>query len=550
MDSGTVFAGCRIESEAGRGGMGVVYRAVQLALDRPVALKLLAPELASDAGFRARFQQESRLAASIDHPNVVDIYEAGEDDGRLFIEMRWVDGSDLRAEIDQRGPLEPRRAAAIVAQVAGALDAAHTLGLVHRDVKPANILLGQRLGAEHAYLTDFGLTKRVASAGGLTQTGQWVGTLDYVAPEQIKGGNVDARTDVYALGGVLMHALTGHVPFDRDSDVAKMWGHINDPPVAPSSVVAGLPPELDAVVLRAMAKEPDERYPSAGDLGRAALAAAEGREPEAPERMVAVGEAAPAGAEPEPTIPKAPTTAAAAEPPTVAPPPPPPPPPPPGATPPAAAPPPPPAAPQHREPMPPPPPGPPPPPPAARPPGRGGRIALLAVVAVVLLLGLAAGVLAATGAFSSSDKTETGASTADTGGGVGPPPDTVQTTSTSVTAAAVRGVLDRYAAAYSAHDLAGLTALFAPGFTRSNNDQPPRPVDAALAEYRKQFDQFPNSVYRLDVVSVKPGNGEASASANYTITNAGPGPSTGSIGFHMRVVKGELLIDAIAIRTS
>src|SRR4051794_25906180 len=312
MDPGTVFAGCRIEREAGRGGMGVVYCATQIALDRRVALKLLAPELASDAGFRARFQQESRLAASIDHPNVVDIYEAGEDDGRLFIEMRWVEGSDLRAEIEQRGRLEPERAAQIVAQVAGALDAAHALGLVHRDVKPANILLGQRLGREHAYLTDFGLTKRVASAGGLTQTGQWVGTLDYVAPEQIRGDNVDARTDVYALGGVLMHVLTGHVPFERDSDVAKMWGHINDPPVAPSSVVPGLAPELDAVVLRAMAKEPDERYPSAGDLGRAALAAAAGRQPDAPERMVAVGEAAPAGAEPEPTISKAPADPTAA----------------------------------------------------------------------------------------------------------------------------------------------------------------------------------------------------------------------------------------------
>jgi serine/threonine protein kinase len=190
-----------------------------------VALKLLAPDLAHDQGFRARFQQESRLAARIDHPNVIDIYEAGEDGGRLYIEMRWVDGSDLRKEIDGHGRLAPDRATEIVAQVAAALDAAHALGLVHRDVKPANILLGTRQGREHAYLTDFGLTKRVDSAGGLTQTGQWVGTLDYVAPEQIRGEKVDARADVYALGGVLAHALTGHVPFERDSDVAKMWGY-------------------------------------------------------------------------------------------------------------------------------------------------------------------------------------------------------------------------------------------------------------------------------------------------------------------------------------
>jgi serine/threonine protein kinase len=543
MDSGTVFAGCRIESEAGRGGMGVVYCATQIALDRRVALKLLAPELASDAGFRARFQQESRLAASIDHPNVVDIYEAGEDDGRLFIEMRWVEGSDLRAEIDQRGRIEPRRAAEIIAQVGGALDAAHALGLVHRDVKPANILLGQRMGREHAYLTDFGLTKRVASAGGLTQTGQWVGTLDYVAPEQIRGDNVDARTDVYALGGVLMHALTGHVPFERDSDVAKMWGHINDPPVTPSSVLPGLPPELDAVVLRAMAKEPDERYPSAGDLGRAALAAAEGQQPATPERMVAVGEAAPAGAAPEPTIreaPAEPTTAAAAEPvPAAAPPPPPEPPPPPPTIPRPPAP----------QPVSPPPPVAPPPPPAAAPPPASpsrGRIALIAVVGVVLVLGIAAGVLAATGAFSSGESSNTSAST---GGGIGPSP-TVESTATTngpISRAAVRGVLDRYAAAYSAHDLSGLKALFAPGFTRRNNDQPAKGIGASLAEYRKQFQQFPNSVYRLNVVNVDPR--KASAAANYTITNAGPSPSTGSIGFHMREVGGELKIDAIAIRT-
>jgi len=538
MDPGTVFAGCRIEAEAGRGGMGVVYCATHLALDRRVALKLLAPQLASDAGFRARFQQESRLAARIDHPNVVDIYEAGEEDGRLYIEMRWVEGSDLRKEIEDHGRLEPTRAAEIVGQVADALDAAHALGLVHRDVKPANILLGQRRGREHAYLTDFGLTKRVESAGGLTQTGQWVGTLDYIAPEQIRGENVDARTDVYALGGVLAHALTGHVPFERDSDVAKMWGHINDQPPAPSRVVPELPPELDAVVLRAMAKDPADRYQSAGDLGRAAFAAAQGRRPDAPERMVAVGEAAPEGATAEPTL------ATPVEPPAEA------------ATTPAQT------APQGA--MPPPPPQPPPAPRAPMPPpatppaqpapaerrGRGGVIALVAVVGVVLLLGIVAGVLAATGAFSSGSKTEA-ATTA--GGGLGPPStvDTTPATSTrsaAVSGADVRAVLRRYESAYTAHDASGLRALFAPTFTRKNGSAPAKGVDGAMAEYQAQFKQFPNSVYRLDIVDVKPGPDDASAAALYKIDNAGATPSQGSIGFHMSRVGDALKIDAIAIK--
>src|SRR4051812_26300380 len=514
MDPGTVFAGYRIEEEAGRGGMGVVYRANQIALDRRVALKLLTPALASDPGFRARFQQESRLAANIDHPNVVDVYEAGEDDGRLYITMRWVEGSDLRQEIESHGRLDPVRAAEIIAQVADALDAAHAMGLVHRDVKPANILLGSRQGREHVYLTDFGLTKRVESAGGLTRTGQWVGTLDYVAPEQIRGDKVDARTDVYALGGVLAHALTGHVPFERDSDVAKMWGHINAPPAPPSTVVPGLPPELDAVVLRALAKDPAERYQSAGDLGRAALAAVEGRQPDAPERMVAVGQAAP------PEAPAAPTVA----------------------TPPAPPPPPPPAPPPNAQP-------PPPQRPTPHPPKRRtGLIALAAVAGVVLVLGVAAGVLAATGAFSSSSD-----STTATGGGLGPPStratNSTITTATRISGADVRTVLDRYAAAYTAHDTAGLKALFAPTFTRTTDDQAARGLGASLAEYRKQFRQFPDAVYHLDDVSVKPGSDEASAAALYEIDNAGAAPSKGSIGFHLSRVGEELKIDAIALRT-
>ena len=274
LASGQGFAGYRIEGIAGQGGMSVVYRATQISLDRPVALKVIAPELAADEGFRARFQRESRVLASIDHPNVIPVYEAGEAEGRLFIAMRWVDGTDLRALLTAESGLDRVRAAHIVAQVADALDAAHERGLVHRDVKPANILIERRRGAEHAYLTDFGIA-RTPDSETLTRTGQWVGTLDYAAPEQIQGGRADARSDVYSLGCVLYQALTGSVPYPRESDPAKLWAHIKDPPPVARKLRPALSPEMDAVIARAMAKRPDRRFPTAGALGRAALAAVE-----------------------------------------------------------------------------------------------------------------------------------------------------------------------------------------------------------------------------------------------------------------------------------
>lgn len=273
---GTQIAGYRIDALVARGGMGVIYKATQLALDRPVALKVVAPELAESPSFRERFERESRVAASLDHPHVLPIHEAGEAGGQLFIAMRYVEGTDLRRLVDSEGPLAPARAAGLVSQVAGALDAAHERGLVHRDIKPANILVAREGGQEHAYLTDFGLTKNAASGAGLTRTGQWVGTLDYIAPEQVQGRKVDGRADVYALGCVLYELLTGEVPYDREDDAAKLWAHINDPAPVPSQLVGGLAPELDVVVGKAMAKDPDQRYPSAGDLGRAAVAAASG----------------------------------------------------------------------------------------------------------------------------------------------------------------------------------------------------------------------------------------------------------------------------------
>ena len=292
LETGTVIGNYRIERAVGRGGMGVVYLATQLGLNRRVALKVIAPDLAEDPGYRDRFKQEAEVAASIDHPNVIPVYEAGEAGDMLFLSMRFVQGTDLRALIRAHGRLAAPHAARIVAQVAAALDAAHAAGLVHRDVKPANVLLAAG-GEEHVYLTDFGLTKRAASEGGMTKPGTWVGTAEYVAPEQIQGHPVDARTDVYSLGCLLFQALTGSVPFPRDSDIAKVYAHLSESPPSVYWAVSDVPEEMDAAVRRAMAKSPADRFPSAGDLGRAALAAAEGREETAPERTVAAGAAAP-----------------------------------------------------------------------------------------------------------------------------------------------------------------------------------------------------------------------------------------------------------------
>src|SRR4051812_44507032 len=253
---GSTFAGYEIEAVAGRGGMGVVYRAQQLRPRRRVALKVVAPELAQDAEFRARFEGEAVLAASIEHPNVVPIYQVGESAGQLFLTMRYVEGTDLRALIERDGALDPKLAADVIAQVAGALDAAHAKGLVHRDVKPGNVLIAGHEGAYTAYLTDFGLTKNVASDSGMTKTGMFVGTLDYIAPEQLMGGAIDARADVYALGCVLYQALTGEVPFPRESAASVMYAHGSEPPPDPLVLKPSLPAAFRDVVARAMAKDP------------------------------------------------------------------------------------------------------------------------------------------------------------------------------------------------------------------------------------------------------------------------------------------------------
>jgi DNA-binding beta-propeller fold protein YncE len=272
--------------------MGVVYRATQVALNRMVALKVITPELADDELFRERFQREALIAASIDHPNVIPVYAAGEADGLLYIAMRYVEGTDLSELLRHQAGLPSVRAVRIVEQVAGALDAAHRRGLVHRDVKPANVLLADE-GEEHVYLTDFGLTKHAASVGGMTKTGQFIGTPDYTAPEQIRGERSDARTDVYALGCVLYQALTGRVPFQRDTEVAKIYAHLTDSPPSLADTAPEAAGRFDAVVGRALAKDPGDRYPSAGDLGRAARAALHGTVQPTPERTIATGVAAP-----------------------------------------------------------------------------------------------------------------------------------------------------------------------------------------------------------------------------------------------------------------
>jgi serine/threonine-protein kinase len=279
---GSIFAGHRIEAVAGRGGMGVVFRATDLALDRPVALKLIATHAAQDPVFRARFEHECRAAAAIDHPHAVEVFHAGEEDGVLYVTMRFVEGTDLGALLASGEPLEPVRAVTLIAQVAGALDEAHAHGLVHRDVKPTNVLIARRNGGEHAFLTDFGLTKRREADDGLTRPGFAMGTADYMAPEQARGGDVDGRADVYALACVLFKALTGTAPFDRDSDLEKMVAHLKDPVPSLRDIRPELPVALDAAVMHALAKDREDRPPTAGAFAEAALAAVAG-EPAVPE---------------------------------------------------------------------------------------------------------------------------------------------------------------------------------------------------------------------------------------------------------------------------
>ncbi|HTE70179.1 MAG TPA: protein kinase [Actinomycetes bacterium] len=272
--AGTEVAGYRIVEPVGSGGMGVVYRAEETGLGgRPVALKLLPPALASDPDFRARFLREMRVAAAIDHPNIVPIYRAGEDRGLLYLAMRYVAASDLRRVLEVDGRLDPGRTLAILDQVARALDAAHASGLVHRDVKPGNILLLPPVldgDAEHVYLVDFGLARADSDDRSITGLGTFLGTPRYAAPEQAAGQAVDGRTDGYALGCVLYECLTGRPPFPGGSSEAVLLAHLEAVPPRVTAVRPDLPPAIDQVVRRALAKAKEDRFPSCRDLVAAA----------------------------------------------------------------------------------------------------------------------------------------------------------------------------------------------------------------------------------------------------------------------------------------
>ena len=315
LQTGTVVGGYRIEELIGRGGMGLVYRVRHVALNRIYALKLLAPALAEDEQFRERFKREMRIAASLHHPNIVGIHYAGEHEGLLFFVMDYVTGTDLREVVRKEGAIEPNRAVDLLDQFASALDAAHARGLVHRDVKPANILITVKDGEEHAYLTDFGLAKKFDTASGLTVKGAVVGTVDYMAPEQITGAHTDARTDIYALGCVVYQMLTGNVPYERDNSVATLFAHVHEPPPKLEGEIDVVYPAFAPVLQKAMAKEPGDRYLSAGDLARDAAAALRGMRHTGPPTIVGTGEATPiprAPAEPpEPSVASTPTQAGA-----------------------------------------------------------------------------------------------------------------------------------------------------------------------------------------------------------------------------------------------
>jgi hypothetical protein len=264
LAQGEQIAGYQIQEQIGRGGMAVVYRALDLRLGRPVALKVLASHLGEDEAFRQRFIRESRAAAGVDHPHIIPVFEAGEADGVLFIAMRYVSFGDVRMLIDREGRLSPARTAAITVQVASALDAAHARGLVHRDVKPGNILLAEasESGQDHAYLSDFGLSKHSLAASTLTATGQFMGTLDYVSPEQIQGQPADGRADQYALACTAVEMLSGSPPFRRDESMALLWAQLEALPPPITDRCPELPPAVDSVIRTALAKSPRDRYPT------------------------------------------------------------------------------------------------------------------------------------------------------------------------------------------------------------------------------------------------------------------------------------------------
>jgi hypothetical protein len=499
LETGSEFAGCRIEGVLGRGGMGVIYRATELRLGRPVALKLIATEQAADPDVRERFEREARMTASIDHPNVVPVYAAGEEDGHLYLVMRYVPGTDLHALLRRDGRLAPQRAASLVAQVADALDAAHAAGLVHRDVKPANILIA----GDHAYLSDFGITRFQSSDTRITDSGNWIGTVDFMSPEHLRSEPTDARADVYALGCVLFTALTGAPPFRRTTVPATITAHLHELPPRPSDTL-GVPAAFDSVVARALAKDPADRYPSAGDLGRAARAAAAGDVVATGRGSVATGAATPEQAEPTRIAPAASATAVASA--TAM------------AT--AVAPP---AAPtQHAR---------------ARGAGGGagaevpprprevrvqrGRGRKLALAATVLVLALPAIVVARW--IGGSGGTPTGPLDADE----------------------VRAVAQSFAQAYTGEDDAALRRILTPGVRRFGTTDRQQGRAAVVGEYHRQF--AASTIKRFALENLSASGGRAGrAEGEYIVTRTGAGPITGRIVLLVVRRDGRPAIDLIA----
>jgi serine/threonine-protein kinase len=503
LETGNEFAGCRIEGVLGRGGMGVIYRATELRLGRPVALKLIATEQASDPDVRERFEREARMTASIEHPNVVPVYAAGEEDGHLYLVMRYVPGTDLHALLRREGRLAPQRAAAIVAQVGDALDAAHAAGLVHRDVKPANILIA----GEHAYLSDFGITRLQSSDTRITDSGNWIGTVDFMAPEHLCGEPTDARADVYGLGCVLFTALTGAPPFRRETVPATITAHLHDPPPRPSEAL-GVPAAFDSVVARALAKDPAGRYPSAGDLGRAARAAAAGEHVSTGRGSVATGAATPEQA--EPTRIAGPAAATAVASPTAM------------ATALADR-----AAPTVH---------------AGAVPGTGteapgpssaatarprevrvqrGRGRKLALIATVLVLAVPAIVVARWA-----------------GGGAGTPAG-------PLSAGEVRSAAESFATAYTHEDDAALRRILTPAVRRFGTTDTQHGRPAVVGEYHRQFAGATIKRYALNDLRVSGGRA-GRAEGTYTVTRSGAGPITGRIVLGIVRRNGRPAIDLIA----
>src|SRR5215210_2319232 len=302
---GTEFAGYRIEGLLGRGGMGVVYRAEHPRLGAAVALKVMGAELAMDEAFRERFVREARAAAGINHPNIVTIYDAGEWHGDLYIAMRFIEGDDLKSVLKKTRALPPAQTHAIGLQIASALDAAHRSGLLHRDVKPGNIMIERALEPDSppiAYLADLGLTKHLDADGGVTGSGELLGTIDYIAPEQIAGARIDSRADVYSLACVLFECLTGSVPYLRENQAAVLWAHLHDDVPQATSRNPSLPSGVDAVLARGMAKSPDDRFTSCRQLLSALQASLENETIAAPSEAdtPATGTFAAAAAAPTP----------------------------------------------------------------------------------------------------------------------------------------------------------------------------------------------------------------------------------------------------------